>query len=233
MALKGTLSDLGLVTLLQFPNSSRRSGLLTITVDNRQASLYYVDGNLVHATLDNLSGQQVLVEMVDWKDGTFSFETGITTDEVTIKKDLHRLIMWALKERDEIKKAQSEAQQNALQHTDGHIFEQVLRDFVASSPSHLWASVIDSSGVIIARSDLPSDLSEIAPVIVKCVSAFVNSYPGGAPDRVIIEDGSRTLGLMSIDKKLVLLTVVKPDTKIGLMCIATSRLLESVRKKEQ
>ncbi|HRY61208.1 MAG TPA: hypothetical protein P5266_03345, partial [Candidatus Fermentibacter sp.] len=78
----------------------------------------------------------------------------------------------------------------------------------------------------------PSDLSEIAPVIVKSVSAFVNSYPGGAPDRVIIEDGSRTLGLMSVDKKLVLLTVVKPDTKIGLMCIALGRLLDNVRKKE-
>lgn len=232
MALKGTLSDLGLVTLLQFPNSSRRSGLLSITVDNDQASLYYVDGNLVHATLGDLSGQQVLVEMVDWKDGTFTFETGVASPEVTIKKDLHRLIMWALKERDEIKKAQAEAEQNALQHPDGHIYEQPLRDFVASSPSHVWASIIDSSGVIIARSDLPSDLSEIAPVIVKSVSAFVNSYPGGAPDRVIIEDGSRTLGLMSVDNKLVLLTVVKPDTKIGLMCIALGRLLDNVRKKE-
>lgn len=233
MALKGTLSDLGLVTLLQFPNSSRRSGLLSIVVDNKQADLYYVDGNLVHATLGDLTGQQVLVEMVDWKDGSFTFETGITSDEVTIKKDLHRLIMWALKERDEIKKAQSEAEQNALQSTDGHVYEKMLQDFVASSPSHLWASVIDSNGVIIARSDLPSDLSEIAPVIVKSVTAFVNSYPGGAPERVIVEDGARTLGLMSVDKKLVLLTVVKPDTKIGLMCIALGRLTENVRKKEQ
>jgi len=233
MALKGTLSDLGLVTLLQFPNSSRRSGLMSIVVDDKKADLYYLDGNLVHARLGDLTGQQVLVEMVDWKDGAFTFETGITTDEVTIEKDLHRLIMWALKERDEIRKAQSETERNAPQPTDGHVYEKTLRDFVASSPSNLWASVMGSDGGIVACSDVPDNLSEIAPVIVKSVIEFVNSYPGGAPGRVIVEDGERTLGLMSLDSKLVLLTVVKPDTKIGLMCIAMGRLMESLCKKEQ
>jgi len=233
MALKGTLSDLGLVTLLQFPNPGRRSGLLSIVVNNKQADLYYLDGNLVHAKLGDLTGQQVLVEIVDWKDGVFTFETGITTDEVSIEKDLHRLIMWALKERANIRKAQAETDQNALQSTDRHVFEKTLQDFVASSPSNLWASVIDTNGVIIACSEVLSDLSEIAPVIVKSVTAFVNSYPGGAPERVIVEDGERTLGLMSVDKKRVLVTVVKPDTKIGLMCIAMGRLMESLCKKEQ
>ncbi len=232
MALKGTLNDMGLVALLQFPNSGRRTGLLTVVSGGRQAELYYVEGHLVHASLDGIEGQKVLVEMIDWTDGVFTFDSGITTGKVSIEQDLHRTIMWALKERDEVRKAQMDAQKASSRGVDGTRFEKPLIEFVDSSSQNLWACVLDPDGVIVARTNIPDDLSETAPELARTVSAMVSKYPGGPPERVIIEDGARTLGVMSLGDGLSLLAVVSPDTKIGLMCIALGRLVESIRKKE-
>ncbi len=106
MAINGTLSDIGFVSLLQFPNSSRKTGLLTVITMDGKAEFYYRKGELVHAKYGQKTGSEVLVDIVDWTEGQFTFEPGVDPEETTIKDDLHHVLMWALKERDERKKDQ-------------------------------------------------------------------------------------------------------------------------------
>lgn len=232
MALKGTLSDLGLVALIQFPNSGRRTGLLTVVSGSRQAELFYVNGNLVHAAMGQLEGQKVLVEMVDWTEGSFTFDSGITTGSVTIEQDLHRTIMLALKERDEMKKAQAEARIAATAGLDIGRWDRLLSEFVDSSPGNLWACIMDGSGRALAGTPVPEEHAGAAPGLVKSLADLISGYPGGPPARLIVEDQVRTSGIMTMDSGLFLMVVVRPDIRMGMLCMALSRLLESVRRRE-
>ncbi|MDP8228067.1 MAG: DUF4388 domain-containing protein [Candidatus Electryoneaceae bacterium] len=101
MALKGTLEDLSIVELLQFPYAGRKTGKLIVQQGDNISELYYRDGKLIHAILDDKDGFEATVELVGWDAGFFEFIPDIAPDHTTITIDLHRLVMQALKARDE------------------------------------------------------------------------------------------------------------------------------------
>jgi len=70
MALKGTLADLGIVDLIQFPHAGRKTGHLMITGPDGDARLFYENGALVHASLNDIHGMDALVRIVDWGEGS-------------------------------------------------------------------------------------------------------------------------------------------------------------------
>ena len=73
MALNGTLADLGIVDLIQFPHKGRRTGELVVTGAKDEARLYYIDGKLSHVGVGKLSGIEGLVEVVSWLEGEVEF----------------------------------------------------------------------------------------------------------------------------------------------------------------
>ena len=103
MALKGTLSDLGIIDLVQFPHGGRKTGKLVIAANGGEGHLYYDTGALVHAELGDFEGMAALVRMVDWTEGTFEFVPDTQPSRKTIELDLHRAVMNALRLHDELK----------------------------------------------------------------------------------------------------------------------------------
>ncbi len=98
MALLGSLMDIGIIDLLQFPHTGRKTGVLVVASPDDSARLHYLDGKLVHAITADVSGQDVLTEIVGWTEGEFEFRTNTApSEEHTIHADLHRAIMQALK----------------------------------------------------------------------------------------------------------------------------------------
>lgn len=123
MGLKGTLADLGIVDLIQFPHAGRKTGEMTITGKAGEAKLYYEKGALVHAVLDDHTGMEALVLLVDWTEGSFEFNPDVEADVRTIQVDLHRAVMQALKLHDEMKleEEQKRAQQSSAPEEDGRL----------------------------------------------------------------------------------------------------------------
>ncbi len=226
MALTGTLRDVSIVSLLQFPNTGKRSGLITVNSEGRKASFYYDTGRLVHAVLGHVTGEEVLVEVVDWTDGEFTFDTGVEPPEVTIEKDLHRCIMWALKERDERKKLSEEQAP-----PQGQIpRSQKLEKLVSESESFVYASLIDAGGEVACSSSLPGETSETITELQKSVSAMLASYPGSIPRRLIVDDEKFSMICEAITDKRVMMAVAEPGTRMGILPIAAAKLVEALKK---
>jgi len=227
MALTGTLRDVAIVSLLQFPNTGKRSGLITVNSEGRKASFYYDTGRLVHAVLGSLTGEDVLVEIVDWTDGEFTFDAGVEPPEVTIEKDLHRVIMWALKERDERKKI-SEEQVRKGQIPRSHELEKL----VGESGTFVYASLIDSSGEAVCSSSLPGETGETITRLQKAVSALLAQYPDRVPRRVIVDDERFSMISEAIAEERVLLAVAEPGTRMGILPIAVAKFVEALKKAD-
>ena len=228
MALTGTLRDVAIVSLLQFPNTGKRSGHITVNSSGRKASFYYDAGNLVHAVLGNVSGEEVLVEVVDWTDGDFTFAPGVQPPEVTIEKDLHRCIMWALKERDERKKLSEE--QATL---PGQVpRSQELEKLVSESGSFVYASLIDADGEPVCSSSLPGETGETITRLQKAVSALLAQYPDRIPRRIIVDDERFSMISEAIADDRVLLAVAEPGTRMGILPIAVAKFVEALKRAE-
>ncbi len=113
MAFNGNLSEFGVVALLQLPGTNHLTGKLVLEQNDKKAEFFYIKGKLLHAELGEITGKEALVEVIDWDDGDFVFDSTSTSDKVTIKQDLQNTLMWALKERDERKKLKDEQEQAA------------------------------------------------------------------------------------------------------------------------
>ena len=106
MALIGSLRDIGIIDLIQFPHQGRRSGRLSISSEGRlEAHLFYEQGNLVHATCGELEGLEALVPLVDLEEAAFSFDHAMQPPKKSITVDLHHALLRTLKTRDEHKAA--------------------------------------------------------------------------------------------------------------------------------
>ena len=227
MALTGTLRDVAIVALLQFPDTGKRSGVITVDSKGGNASFYYDGGKLVHAVLGDTVGEEVLVRAVDWVDGEFSFEPGVQTPDRTIDKDLHRCIMWALKERDERKKMGV-----VLDAPTSSSRSPELEKLVSESESFVYASMLDAKGTVLCSSVLPGETGEVISGLQKSVSAMLSEYPGRTPKRVIIDDERFTMISELIDGSgNVLLAVAEPGTRMGILPIAVARIVEALKRE--
>jgi hypothetical protein len=103
VALKGTLTDLGIVDLVQLPHVGRKTGQLVVTSPAGEAQLFYVNGAMVHARVGEYAGIDALSWVVDWREGSFEFQLDAVSPDKTISHDLPRTVMEALRLRDDRK----------------------------------------------------------------------------------------------------------------------------------
>ena len=64
-------------------------------------SIYLKDGNIVHAELDEIKGEEAVYELAIWNDGEFNFEPDVEPDVKTISKSNTNLLMEAARRLDE------------------------------------------------------------------------------------------------------------------------------------
>lgn len=75
--IEGSLSDLGLANMLQMFGSSAPCGTLVVECEGEQGWIAFSEGHLIGAEVGALSGQDALVAMIDWGDGSFQFEASV------------------------------------------------------------------------------------------------------------------------------------------------------------
>ena len=229
MPISGTLSDIGFVSLLQFPNSSRKTGLLTVISIDGKAEFYYRKGNLIHAKYGKKKGREVLVDIVDWAEGQFTFETDVEPDEETIEDDLHHILMWALKERDEKKK-------NGGEDTDHQVsideeLSSALEEMRGSSGGVRYICVLNSQGNLLAMSDAEKDFMEILEPYLDPVYCFVNEYPQGHTGKAFIETEDVSIALSGIKKGTTVVIATGPEVKLGRLSMALGKITRELGEK--
>jgi hypothetical protein len=227
MALHGTLEDLNIVSLLQFPHTGRRTGLLVVESQSGRADLFYKQGALVNAATGSLVGRDALVEIVGWTHGSFSFTAGAEAPGVNLDGDLHRELMMALKESDERKKAEAESRARIeAESRSRKDYAPKLREAFDQARSCLFACVTDGKGGILASLESESrDWSSFNTF----AGASVSGYPRRPLSRLLCEDSEGSTAVCELDNGDILLLVCAPGTNLGLLSRVLSRFSEESR----
>lgn len=103
MALTGDLHDFDLTSLVQLLQMKRQSGLLRIVNTGDTGLLYITAGQIVHAVLGELAGDEAAYTICGWSEGTFEFQTGIPAPLRTVITANDSLLIEALRRNDELK----------------------------------------------------------------------------------------------------------------------------------
>jgi len=101
MALQGSLTELSLPDVIQMVSVSGKTGSFNIQGEHENGRIFLRNGQIVDAEVGNLRGDNAVYEMAIWTKGTFSFESGEESDQVTVHASNATLMMEAARRLDE------------------------------------------------------------------------------------------------------------------------------------
>ena len=226
MALKGNLRDLAVVDLIQLLHTVHHTGLLLLTSGQRQARLHYRKGQLVDARTRDQAGLEALVETVDWTSGEFEFEQGVEPQEETIEMDLPRVIMHALKIRDERKEAERRKADEAsqLRASQNASLSEELAAFAAGADIIVYVGLADSSGGLLAETrtaKAPAGLDELRDWLLN----LAKSHPGPEFKRVFVENEVGTAVIAQAGGGRIVIVVADKSAPFGAVSLWVSKLI--------
>lgn len=221
--LRGSLTDLAIVDLVQIPVGSRKTGELLIATEERDARLYYVDGRLVHLVSGEVQGARVLDQIVGWADGEFEFRPDVLTDETSFDGDLNQKLIAASQHLDEVRALKREAGDGSDK------VRRLLFDFLADNDFAIHACLLHSNGTMdvcgAERTDSPPWLEAMRAAVLE----VVKGYPRKQLNRVLFEDEEGTLVVTCYpEDQSALLVAAKQGATLGAVSIAVDRLARKI-----
>lgn len=239
MALKGTLSDLGIVDLVQFPFAGRKSGQLIILSGSQRAELYYRDGELVDASSEGKDGATVLVDVFGWEEGQFEFRPGVDAARVTIEEDLHRIVMQALQKRDE---RQMEEQKRRAQERERAREEQALMEarglvpglckrlllLLEGQSTLVHASLMASNGNVIGEASVEEQDLDGITLIRMALHSLRKEFPRPTLSRILVEDEEGTSLALRLQDGRLLVVLAARSASLGAVSMASSKLASAL-----
>lgn len=101
MAFQGSLAELHLPDIIQLISVSGKTGVFHLTDGPLHGEIYLNEGKIVHAELDEISGEEAVYALAIWRQGEFRFEPGDSTGVRSISKSNTNLLMEAARRLDE------------------------------------------------------------------------------------------------------------------------------------
>jgi len=235
MALQGTLSDIGIIDLLQFPFAGRKTGELIVKSAKGRAALFYKEGVLVDARTERHEGQDAVVEVVDWEEGEFEFRPGVLAQRTTIELELHRVVMLALKTRDE-RRAEEQRKREEQTERERIRMEQIrehgidpeacrqLEKIVRSQSAIRHASILGLNGDVLVEASSQEGEIEALEEMRLLVHTLRREHPRGALSRVFLEDSAGTLVAQVLGEGRLLVVLASPGVALGAASMLASKL---------
>lgn len=102
MAFQGSLKELPLPDIIQLVSVSGKTGVFSLRRNgDTTGEIYLRGGQIVHAHVGELQGEEAVYELAIWPEGDFVFTPGQETDRTTIQKSNTNLLMEAARRIDE------------------------------------------------------------------------------------------------------------------------------------
>lgn len=101
MAFQGSLKELPLPDIIQLVSVSGKTGVFVLQNGAERGEIYLDSGQIVHAQLGDLQGEDAVYELAIWPQGEFAFTAGRAAAATTIRKSNTNLLMEAARRIDE------------------------------------------------------------------------------------------------------------------------------------
>jgi len=101
MAFQGSLKELPLPDIIQLVSVSGKTGMFTLARESEKGFIYLRNGQMVHAEIGELVGEEAIYALAIWNHGDFQFTAAEEPQRQTITKSNTNLLMEAARRIDE------------------------------------------------------------------------------------------------------------------------------------
>jgi hypothetical protein len=90
--------------MMQLICMERRNLALFVRRLGEEAAVHFDSGQVVHASLGELQGEDAVYRLLTWTDGTFRLTSGSAIPTQTIRRDWNQLLLEGMRKLDESKR---------------------------------------------------------------------------------------------------------------------------------
>jgi CheY-like chemotaxis protein len=98
---RGSLAQMNVIDLMQSLEMGRKSCKLTLTRESERCEVFFVEGQVKHATYGTLVGDEAVFKVLRWTGGNFELDFEGKTDKQTTQLNTQGLLMEGLRLLDE------------------------------------------------------------------------------------------------------------------------------------
>lgn len=184
MTMQGNLQTMTVADLIQHNCQDHKTAQLVINHNGQQATLYFKEGEVQHATLGNVQGEEVIYQILNWQDGEFTLEMDAEPPAVTISRSYSGLLLEGARRLDE-------ATQTPTDYSTPNTQEE---NPMAKKKSELLADSL---------AELLQESSDIDGIAVVGVDGLV--YSANVPQRALNEEmvGASSAAILGLSKRSV------------------------------
>ena len=80
MSFQGSIQELPVPDIIQLVSVSGKTGMFTLVRGTERGFIYLKNGHMVHASLNDLTGDEAIYALAIWSSGDFQFTPGEETE---------------------------------------------------------------------------------------------------------------------------------------------------------
>lgn len=108
--LRGSLTQMNVIDLVQSLEMGRKSCCLTLTNEQDRCEMYFREGQVIHASYGSLSGDEAVFKVLRWTSGNFQVDFEGKTTQQTCTLNTQGLLMEGLRLLDEANRDAAESE---------------------------------------------------------------------------------------------------------------------------
>jgi hypothetical protein len=213
-ALEGTLRLMSLASIVQINCEERNQAQLILNHQGQTGSIYFQDGEMIHAEVNEKTGEEAVYELLSWENGAFQLRMGAQPSLHTITAPWSGIILEGMRRIDEATAGWSpdwDDEKNI--HEDDHdrqLQERIARAILNTSEvSGVLITKLD--GTLVAQENIsdPENVIHLGKQLSEKADSIGDFLEGGDLTRVVMTGADTRFYLQRTEGYLLLLSLSK------------------------
>ncbi len=228
---EGAVTGLSLPDIIQMNALNRFSGCITVHFGQNSGSIFFRDGDIIHAVQQDHVGEAAFYEILQWPGGKFNLQPKVTTTSITIRESWKFLLMEACRLQDENRSGAQTINQRPEKKTgtteEGNKMGSNLLETLSQIPGVTHAVLLGKDGIPVNDTSFDAEnLAAQAMNIAMIGNQLGNLFGAGTVKRAAIQGKDSHL-LMFEAKNHILSIAVSGETQLGAVDAEIRKVLNS------
>jgi hypothetical protein len=214
MAIEGNLQDMSLVDIIQLSCRSLEASAVSLKRGDRKGSIYFDEGQVLHAVYEDEQGQEAFFQLLKWEDADFVIEKGVESPDRSIHINWKPLLMQCLQRIDEDR-------HNDQESDEGRTNEDTLRELADRLDNVVAIFALDGGDTVLASLledellDTEIAVTALSGMTVRIQDALSASRAGAFEENIIMTSQYRFITRPIDDGQCCVHLVLNGNGNIG------------------